>query len=226
MLDVNRDDYLCVGRQKFESLGPWLHGWEASSEDPKTPDASQMPAHAAELAKELLNAEILSEGPENTKDARVTRLEPATCELTSAVPVPAGKWRWYHVPIFFLSSVMASVQLRICPLRSTISYVAARKERALRRQRRQGGKQIFDLERARILVEAFEALRPWYWRPYVCTFDCLDLLNFLAWYGLFPEWVFGVTAEPFKAHCWLRSGRIVINDTRVITDAFMPIMRV
>ena len=83
-----------------------------------------------------------------------------------------------------------------------------------------------DVERVRTLVKAFDALRPWYPRPYLCMFDSLALLHFLAWHGVFPEWVFGVTAEPFKAHCWVRAGTTVLNDTLERTGAFTPIMQV
>lgn len=221
ILDVARDNYICVERHHFESLGPWLHGWESAANDPRADDVSQMPAHAAALASELLDAGILSEHAENTKAARATHLAPSTTELVLPTLTPARKYRWYHIPVFILSSITASLLLRICPLRSTVFYVSARRRRNLA-----STQQSFDLDRARTLVEAFETLRPWYPRPYLCTFDSLALLNFMAWHRLFPEWVFGVTADPFKAHCWVRAGTTILNDTLERTTAFTPIMQV
>jgi Transglutaminase-like superfamily len=221
ILDVAHDKYSCVDRRQFESLGPWLHGWEGASEyEARADDVSHLPADARELAGELLSAEILSDDPEGTKDARAIRLTPSTDELAVAFSVPTGKSHWYHVPAFFLSCVTASLQLRKCPFRSIITNVGARKQRNMH------SAHAFAIERARTLVEAFDALRPWYPRPYLCMFDSLALLNFLAWYGLFPEWVFGVTAEPFKAHCWVRAGTTVLNDTLERAGAFTPIMQV
>lgn len=217
ILDVAHDAYICVDRRKFESLGQWLHGWEGTTE---YEDISQLPADASDLIGELVRAEILSNDAEGTKDARATQLAPSTEELAVASSVPTGKWHWRHAPVFFLSSALASLQLCTCSLRSIIARVDTRKQRNLR------SAPAFDIERARTLVEAFDALRPWYPRSYLCRFDSLALLNFLAWYELFPEWVFGVTAEPFKAHCWVRAGTTVLNDTLERTGAFTPIMRV
>ena len=221
ILDVVRDDYICVEREQFESLGPWLHGWETSKNDPRRDDVSQMPGDAAALAAELLDAGILSQHPEDTKDARATLLAPSTTELAIPTLAPARRCRWYHIPAFFLSSIAASLLLRVCPWRSTVSYVSARRRRNL-----PSTEQVFDIDRARTLVEAFETLRPWYPRPYLCTFDSLALLNFMAWHRLFPAWVFGVTADPFKAHCWVRAGSTILNDTLERTAAFTPIMQV
>jgi hypothetical protein len=221
ILDVARDKYICVDREQFESLGPWLHGWEGMSEsEARTGVVSPPPVNALELADELLSGEILSRHPEGTKEARATQLAPCTEELTVALGGPLGKWQWYHAPAFFLSAAAASHQLRYRPLRSIISYIDARKQRSRRLSH------TFDFDYARTLVEAFYTLRPWYPRSYLCMFDSLALLHFMAWFGSFPEWVFGVTAEPFKAHCWVRAGNTVVNDTLERTGAFTPIMRV
>jgi hypothetical protein len=221
MLDVAHDKYSCVDRRQFELLGPWLHGWEGISEYEARPDdVLQLPADARELAEELLSAEILSRDPEDTKDARAIPVVPSTDELSVAFSVRAGNSHWYHAPAFLLGCVTASLQLRRCPFRSIITNVGARKQRDMR------STHAFDIERARHLVEAFDFLRPWYPRPYLCMFDSLALLNFLAWYGLFPEWVFGVTAEPFEAHCWVQAGTIVLNDTVERAGALIPILQV
>ena len=221
ILDVAHDKYIRVDRRQFESLGPWLHGWEGTGEyQARADDVSHLPADVRELAGELFSAEILSDDPEGTKDARAIRLTPSADELAVAISARTGKSHWCHAPTFFLSCAMASRQLRKGPFRSIITNVGARK----RRNMRSAGD--FDRKRARTLVEAFDALRPWYPRPYLCMFDSLALLNFLAWYGLFPEWVFGVRAEPFEAHCWVRAGTTVLNDTLERTGALTPIMQV
>ncbi|MDQ2702085.1 MAG: lasso peptide biosynthesis B2 protein [Pseudomonadota bacterium] len=55
-------------------------------------------------------------------------------------------------------------------------------------------------------------------RPYVpiepcCLPDSLALTRFLARRGLHSRMVFGVTCEPFSAHCWLQAGDIALNET-------------
>lgn len=55
-------------------------------------------------------------------------------------------------------------------------------------------------------------------RPYVpiapcCLPDSLALTRFLARRGLHSHIVFGVTCEPFSAHCWVQAGDIALNET-------------
>jgi hypothetical protein len=72
----------------------------------------------------------------------------------------------------------------------------------------------------------FDSLRLFYPRPYLCLFDSLALIHFLARFGLYPDWVFGVQADPFEAHCWVQAGSVVLNDTVERVSAFTPIMYV
>jgi len=83
-----------------------------------------------------------------------------------------------------------------------------------------------DFDRARSLVRVFARLRWYYPRPYLCLFDSLALLHFLARFDLFPDWVFGVSADPFEAHCSVQLGDVVLNDTVERVSALIPIMSV
>lgn len=58
----------------------------------------------------------------------------------------------------------------------------------------------------------------------VCLHDSIALLDFLAREGARADLVFGVTASPFSAHCWLQRDDQVLNDhlDRVVT--FTPIV--
>lgn len=46
-----------------------------------------------------------------------------------------------------------------------------------------------------------------------CLLDSLALTSFLARRRLHANIVFGVTYEPFAAHCWVQVGDMVLNDT-------------
>lgn len=56
-----------------------------------------------------------------------------------------------------------------------------------------------------------------------CLLDSLALLRFLAANGLHANAVFGVSAAPFSAHCWVQTGDIVLNDSVGNVDAHTPI---
>jgi hypothetical protein len=123
-----------------------------------------------------------------------------------------------HAPSFFISSTKAARQLRDQPFPSIVELVRARKRRNADPAR------PFDFERAHSLSAVFASLRLFFPRPYQCLFDSLALINLLARFRLYPDWVFGVIAEPFEAHCWVQAGGVVLNDTIKRVSAFTPIM--
>lgn len=57
----------------------------------------------------------------------------------------------------------------------------------------------------------------------VCLLDSLSLLRFLSRRGLSTNIVFGVTSEPFAAHCWVQVGDVVLNETLSDANAYTPI---
>lgn len=46
-----------------------------------------------------------------------------------------------------------------------------------------------------------------------CLLDSLSLSGFLARRNLHSRIVFGVTLDPFSAHCWVQAGDIALNET-------------
>jgi hypothetical protein len=215
-MDVNRDKYLCIDREQFETLGPWLHGWDQTSARPECNAMTSCDAAIA-LSQKLLSLEILSDHAERTKSARPIAYPAATAAAADdEAPTPARRSRYAYAPHFFWSSAKASRQLRNGPFRSVVA-LAGKSKRASRNV-------PLDIERARSLTAVFDSLRLFYPRSYQCLFDSLALIHFLARFDIYPDWVFGVTAEPFEAHCWVQSGNIVLNDTLERVSAFTPIM--
>jgi hypothetical protein len=81
------------------------------------------------------------------------------------------------------------------------------------------------MERARQLMEVFGRLRVFLFsHREECLHDSLALLEFLARYGIFPDWVFAVRARPFVAHCWVQYQDVVFNDTAEHVGGYTPIM--
>jgi hypothetical protein len=75
------------------------------------------------------------------------------------------------------------------------------------------------------LVRVFDWLRPLaFHRQDTCLLYTLSLLEFLAYHRVFPDWVFGVSVAPFKAHCWLQDGELLLTDTPFNTGTLTPIM--
>jgi hypothetical protein len=217
ILDVNRDKYLCVDRRQFETLGPALQGWQESSR-PRSRDAPAVPQDAVALADQLLSVDILSERAAHAKDALPTTHSLPTEAIDPDVPARSRRSSWAHAGSFFLSSARASRQLHEQRFQATVEFVRARKSLHI------GRAGPFDLERARSLIAVFERLRWFYPRPYLCLFDSLALIHFLARFHVYPDWVFGVNSDPFEAHCWVQAGGVVLNDTVARVSGFTPIM--
>jgi hypothetical protein len=59
--------------------------------------------------------------------------------------------------------------------------------------------------------------------PILCLFRSFFLLHFLATYGCAADWVFGVTLFPFRAHCWIASGDLLLGETSKRAMEFSPI---
>ena len=219
ILDVKRDKYLCVDRSQFDTLGPSLQGWQelgrAGGSD--EPTGSQ---DAGALADQLLSAGILSERAAHGKDALPTAYPLPTQAIDPDLPPSSRRSSWLHAATFFLSSAHASRQLRAERFQTIIEFVRARKSR----HDRHAGP--LDLGRTRTLLAVFDRLRWFYPRPYLCLFDSLALIHFLARFHVYPDWVFGVNADPFEAHCWVQTGGLVLNDRVERVSGFTPIMSV
>lgn len=59
--------------------------------------------------------------------------------------------------------------------------------------------------------------------PILCLFRSFFLLHFLASYGYAADWVFGVSLFPFRAHCWLACGDLLLGETAGRAMEFSPI---
>lgn len=67
------------------------------------------------------------------------------------------------------------------------------------------------------------------WVPYApisgkCLLRSFTLLRLLQRHGFDAQWVFGVATWPFRAHCWLQSGEVALDDDVDRLAAFTPIL--
>jgi hypothetical protein len=217
ILDVNRDKYLCVDRAQFESLGPWIDAWQEARAPGSEPATGPSPSALA-LANSLLNVGILSKQAHGAREARATTYSQPTSALDPDSAASTHVFQRDQALSFFLACASASKQLSRERFQSIVARVQARKHA------QRAPAPAFDLDRARPLIARFMQLRLFYPRPYLCLFDSLALVHFLARFDLYPDWVFGVRADPFEAHCWVQAENSVLNDTVERVSALTPIM--
>ncbi|MDB5712531.1 MAG: hypothetical protein JWL96_4601 [Sphingomonas bacterium] len=73
-------------------------------------------------------------------------------------------------------------------------------------------------------IAAYERARRYVPLARNCLLDSLAQVRWLAKGGIGGRLVFGVTGEPFAAHCWLQSDKAILNDTYEHVSRFTPIM--
>jgi hypothetical protein len=174
-------------------------------------------AGVEEAAAPLRRQGWLLELPAASKEATPVELPPPEAELLAGLEGEAVKISMRAVVAFVAASVFAKLALRFWRFEKVIRRVARRKKAHAAAP--------LDLARTRQLVETFTRLRAFLFsHREECLYDSLALLEFLARYETFPDWVFGVRARPFVAHCWVQHKDVVVNDTAEYVGAYTPIM--
>ena len=217
VLDLKQDRYFTLDAARTAALRPLLPGWPAPRTGGNSREASELAAD--EAAAPLLRQGWLLELPAAAKEATPVRLPPPQTELLSGAAVESAAIDGRAVLTFVFASIFAKLALRFWRFERVIRRVAQRK--ATHPMARDPS----DLGRVRQLVDIFGRLRVFLFsHREKCLHDSLALLEFLARYGIFPCWVFGVRARPFVAHCWVQHDDIVFNDTVEHVAGYTPIM--
>ncbi len=205
-LDLQNDEYTCLGRTQSEEFETMLH--------------DGLDKHSA-IVQALLEKGLFVTDKANGKQPVPQTVDVVSSSImTGASEKERPSIRPVHVMRFFAASGRASWNLRFNSIEHTVQRVQQRKA-----ARQRAGKVSEDADIIE-LFRIFQALRPYYPRPYLCLFDSLALVHFLAPFGVYPEWVYGVKLEPWGAHCWVQSDDLVVNDIVDNVNGYTPIMSV
>ncbi len=212
LLDLKQDRYWALEADRTAPLAGLVPGWPIATPVPEESAAAE------EVAEALVGQGILA--PERGgKDATPVNVTRPGRELLSAHEYEPAPIRFGTVIKFVVASLVAKVSLRLAPFERVVHRFGERKRSGSARTR------PLDVDQTRRLVEAFFRLRVFAFSSRdECLFDSLALLGFLARHGVYADWVFGVQARPFAAHCWVQKDEIVFNDTVEHVSGFTPIM--
>lgn len=211
VLNVGRDRYYCLQHRDLTSIGLDAEG----SIDLRRAEAAGSPDQVDTILRSLMAAGIITSDPGSGKPFVESRVAHPLDALMPQERPPALQAT--SLPRFFSACAWADWSLR----RRSIAATLAR----LRRRRGPPPEQApEDRRRLAELVAVFNRLRPLYPHAYRCLFDSLALLGFLTRHGLPPRIVFGVTGDPFQAHCWVQLGTLLINEDDERVRRFAPIM--
>lgn len=207
-LDVKQDDYTLMAAPLSAALRA------LAANEGRTANCD-----SGEALKDLLDGGLLTRDRSAGRTVAPTRIAPAGKLLLATETMPTARMSARHVWRFLAASIRADAELRWCRLERTITRVQRRKARQLSMQH-------FDLERARDLVAIFGRLRSFFPRNYLCLYDSLALVEFLARHGIFPNWVFGVKLEPWGAHCWVQEAQLLFNEEVEVAAGYTPVMAI
>jgi hypothetical protein len=206
-LDLKQDDYTLVNGEAASALRAQL-SMDAAAAPMRIPEGS---------LRELLEGGLLTTNPSSGKRLAITHAELATEQLLEPGLVSSVRVTCTDFRRFFAACTVAAIRLRWGRLENTIATVA-------RRKARHSPQLPIDVARARELTAIFYKLRTFFPFNYLCLFDSLALIEFLARYRIFPTWVFGVKLEPWAAHCWIQDGSLAFNEGVEEAAGYTPIM--
>jgi hypothetical protein len=218
ILSASRDRYLCVAHEELASIGRCLDGWQDQSLALNHHSSSE--ADASALIDSLSSNGIITNDPTLGKSFAESQYLVPDGQLQARETIASAKIPFLLVVRFLLACVATDWRLRTKSFSHTLARIVRRRRHA------DSSNAIYNAAYASRLVGLFKVLRPLYPRSYLCLFDSLALLEFLAGCRLFPHVVFGVVADPFQAHCWVQEGSTILNDDLERVRRYKPILSV
>jgi len=222
LLDLKRNRYLGLGYSDALVLSNHAQGFPALDEPAEFEAAQVEHSNHAALLETFLRRGIVTKEPARGANivSSVVSLHGSLIsigdEITAQAANPAR-----HMPAFLFSLLWSSGCLRCIPLRFIVRHVYRRRSAAIAKG------YTFSVSRASTLVDAFRASRPYFFLAKEhCLLHALTLVNFLAHYGEFPLWVFGVSSDPWTAHSWVQQDQYLLDCNPESVCGLEPILAI
>lgn len=214
-LDLKADRYISVDQKSTPTVLSLIHHDMLIYRD--VLHAGALGEDAEKMIYELCDLGILTIDPATGKILMNCKpQEPISpFEHIESDEIPAIYW--HHVICAFLAGVAAHVSLKFVHLNKIINKVRYLIGHS-------GGPA--DPERALMLARIYQRLRPVLLRSRLCLFDSLSFIFFARIYGVCPNLIFGVRADPFEAHCWVQLDGVILNDVPQNIKLYTPIMTI
>ena len=215
-LDLRQEEYLGVSGDELQCLPALVPGWPV---DASREDAPQLAERALQAARRLYDAGLLTTDARSGKAAHPPQVEIGSSSLLQQIPGRSSRATLTCLVRVACAAITVAAILKFRSLECAVSRI---------RWRKMARVQMTPAEEASgitTLSQDFVRLRPLvYSSRDKCLYDCLVLLEFLAYFDLFPTLVIGVATFPFRAHCWLQYGPLVLTDHVEHTLSYTPIL--
>ena len=202
-LDLKRDDYTLIDGEAAIAL--------------RSLTSSRTEEHAA--LSELIEEGLLTTDARAGRAIVATDIDLAVESMLDPDETPTAHISLSHIVHFTAACLIAAARLRWQHIQHIVESVERRKFRHAHLEQDTGA-------RAQELTGIFQRLRYFFPFDYLCLYDSLALIEFLARYRIFPTWVFGIRLEPWTAHCWVQDGRLAFNEGVEEAAGYTPIMAI
>lgn len=221
LLDLRRDKYFAVTGRAARALASVVPGWPTttSSELEQLPVLSE--TEVRRIVQFYVDSGVLTASESEGKPAIPIQYPPPRDLVPLGFDLDTSRSiSCKDIGNVLCGSTLAAYSWRTASLYAIVRQVAARKARAANRT-------PFDCQAAAELACTYRRLQAFLFTgKNRCLLQSLSFANFLSFYGLFPDWVFGVQTRPFAAHCWLQQDRYLLNETPDGVKLFTPIFAV
>jgi hypothetical protein len=222
ILDVNRDKYLGLGREETEILAGAVAGWPTLRWTPSLSfDKEEVRQAVPQACESLVDDGVLvriSEGGVARPVAILGDMRGEWISVGDELEVH-GRLTLRSVMSFVAAFVWARWSLALRPFSAVVNEIKACKREAVRKDA------AWHPNAVAALVDVFGRLRPFVFAPEEhCLLHAAALMKFLCGYGLGPDWVIGVTTQPWAAHSWVQWGNFLLDTNPEKVCAFTPIM--
>lgn len=221
-LDLKNDEYYCINgtaAAAFRRLSAPSNSARWDKHLQSNDQASDFNLELEELS-DVIATGLLTSDVEQGRAITPTISPTPTSVLLDPYEAPPSRAQLSTLPAFMTACTSAAIKLRWSSIESTVRSVRERKNKY------KSSNFNINADKSRSLVNNYLKFRMLFPNDYLCLFDSLSLVEFLSYYDIFPNWVFGVQLDPWQAHCWVQCGDIVFNDSLERVLDFKPIMSV
>jgi hypothetical protein len=222
ILDVKRDRYLGLGRKETELLADSVAGWP----EPLWPRSLCLD-ELTELraTKETCEALVADGVLERILEGWVARAVSAPKDMRGEwISIGdeleiRGRVTLRHVGNFLAAYFWARTSLALRPFCAVVEEIEAAKRCRVRENAARHPHAVA------AMVDVFRRLRPFVFAAEGrCLLHALTLMKYLSRYRFYPEWVIGVTTQPWAAHSWVQWGSFLLDSNPEKVCGFTPIM--
>jgi len=222
VLDLKRDQYYGFSIEDTEMLSAAVDGWPSPSSPSIPHRVGARTPQGDRLCLSLLQDGLLTWDGAAARDIHVNRIDLKAPLVSVGDELEVrGHVRSSHVASFAAAYLSAQYSLRCRSFISTVGRVRLAKCR----NSEAAAAPPCDPFRLGALVDVFRRLRPYAFAAEGhCLLHALTLVNFLRVYDCYPDWVIGVSTQPWAAHSWVQWGVFLLDTSPEKVCQYTPIM--